>query len=103
MTEEEWLRCMDPEKMLLVIRDRVSERKMRLFAIACCRHIWDRITDPRCRAAVEFAERFGEVVVLMLDGWRESARVQAEIRIAGQLGKPVGLLGWRRPTVRPRS
>jgi hypothetical protein len=63
MTEEEWLNYMDPQKMLLGIRDGVSERKMRLFAIACCQRIWDRITDPRCRAAVEFAERFVEVGV----------------------------------------
>ena len=37
-------------------------------------------------------ERCDEVVVLMLDGWRESVGVQAEIRIAGQLGKPVRYL-----------
>jgi hypothetical protein len=63
MTETEWLGCTNPEPMLLFIRDKVSDRKMRLFAIACCRRIWDRITDPRCRAAVEFAERFVEVGV----------------------------------------
>jgi hypothetical protein len=61
MTEAEWLECLEPEQMVLAIRDKVSERKMRLFAIACCRRIWDRITDPRCQAAVEFAERFVEV------------------------------------------
>lgn len=60
MTAEEWLASTDVEKMLLAIRDVVSERKMRLFAIACCRRIWGRITDPRCRAAVEFAERHVE-------------------------------------------
>jgi hypothetical protein len=68
MTEKEWLKSMDPEKMLLAIRDVVSNRKMRLFAIACCRRIWDRITDPRCRAAVEFAERFVEVGVVRRRG-----------------------------------
>lgn len=36
--------------------------------------------------------RCDEVVVLMLDGWRESVGVAAEIRIAGELGKPVGYL-----------
>ncbi|MBX3452499.1 MAG: DUF1937 family protein [Planctomycetaceae bacterium] len=36
--------------------------------------------------------RCDEVVVLTLDGWRESAGVQAEIRIAGELGKPVRYL-----------
>ena len=32
------------------------------------------------------------MVVLMLDGWRESVGVAAEIRIAGELGKPVRYL-----------
>ncbi len=34
-------------------------------------------------------ERCDEVVVLTLDGWIESVGVQAEIRIAGECGKPV--------------
>jgi hypothetical protein len=34
-------------------------------------------------------ERCDEVVVLMLDGWRESIGVQAELRHASVLGKPV--------------
>ena len=37
----------------------------------------------------EHLERCDEVVVLMLDGWRESVGVQAEVRIAVELGKPV--------------
>jgi hypothetical protein len=40
----------------------------------------------------KFLERCDEVVVLMLDGWEESVGVQAEIRIAGELGKPVRYL-----------
>lgn len=40
----------------------------------------------------EFLERCDEVVVLMLPGWKESVGVQAEIRIAGELGKPVRYL-----------
>jgi nucleoside 2-deoxyribosyltransferase len=39
-----------------------------------------------------FLERCDEVVVLMLDGWEESVGVQAEIRIAQELGKPVRYL-----------
>ena len=34
-------------------------------------------------------ERCDEFVVLMIDGWHESVGVQAEIRIAGEFGKPV--------------
>lgn len=45
--------------------------------------------------------RCDEVVVLMLDGWRESAGVAAEIRIAGELGKPVRYLAPDAPDVPP--
>jgi hypothetical protein len=34
-------------------------------------------------------ERCDEVVVLMLDGWRESTGVRAEVRIARELGRPI--------------
>ncbi len=37
-------------------------------------------------------ERCDEVVVLMLDGWRESTGVRAEVRIARELGKLVRYL-----------
>ncbi|MCP4786571.1 MAG: DUF1937 family protein [Fuerstiella sp.] len=36
--------------------------------------------------------RCDEVVVLTLDGWRNSEGVQAEVRIAAELGKPVRYL-----------
>ena len=38
-----------------------------------------------------------EIAVLMLDGWRESRGVQAEIRLATDLGKPVRYLAPHRP------
>jgi len=45
--------------------------------------------------------RCDEVVVLMLEGWRESVGVAAEIRIAGELGKPVRCLAPEGCTVSP--
>jgi nucleoside 2-deoxyribosyltransferase len=36
-----------------------------------------------------FLDQCDEVLVLMLDGWRDSAGVQAEIRIAQEMGKSV--------------
>ena len=39
-----------------------------------------------------FLEMCSEVWVLTLDGWRESQGVQAEIKLARELGKPVVLV-----------
>lgn len=39
-----------------------------------------------------FLERCDELVVLMLDGWRQSAGVQGEIGLAQELGKPTRFL-----------
>jgi hypothetical protein len=59
MTPEEWERCAHPEKMLRFLGDRASERKRRLFAVACCRRIWHLIPDGS-RQAVDVAERFAD-------------------------------------------
>lgn len=45
-----------------------------------------RFWEPFDRFQLEHCD---EVFVLTLDGWRESVGVQAEIRIAGECGKPV--------------
>jgi hypothetical protein len=57
VTEAEWVTCIDPNPMLGFLRGNASQRKMRLFACACSRSIWQLFTDPRSRRAVQIAEK----------------------------------------------
>jgi hypothetical protein len=60
MTEAAWLSATDPEPMLHFLRGKASDRKLRLFAVACCRLVSDQIGDERFRQALDVAERFAE-------------------------------------------
>jgi hypothetical protein len=62
VTDQEWDRCTEPAPMLEFLRDsgKLSERKARLFAAACCRGVWDQVGEPPTRGAVEVAERYAD-------------------------------------------
>jgi hypothetical protein len=78
MTETEWLASTDVSAQYVFLRDTttlfrtrwqgyrtvprfaVSERKLRLFAVACCRRIQHLISVEAVRAVVEAAEQFAE-------------------------------------------
>jgi hypothetical protein len=59
MTEDQWPVCPQPESMLKLLRGRASDRKLRLFACACSRRVWPRLS-PDERRAVELAEEVAE-------------------------------------------
>jgi hypothetical protein len=66
MTEADWLTCSHPESMLNFLsresmaRRRTSDRKLRLFAVACCRRIWQLIAGAHSQRAVTVGERLAD-------------------------------------------
>jgi hypothetical protein len=61
MTEAEWLTCTDPYLMLESL-DLVAagDRKLQLFAAACCRRIWPLLPDELCRQGIDVAEGYAD-------------------------------------------
>jgi hypothetical protein len=60
MTEDEWLAAMHPHPMLDFLRGTTSDRKLRLFACACCRRIWPALKRRGSRKAVETCEMYAD-------------------------------------------
>jgi hypothetical protein len=59
MTDQEWLQCDDPERMI-AFRLKKRSRKMRLAAVAACRLFSGLLFDERSEVALEVAERFAD-------------------------------------------
>jgi hypothetical protein len=76
MIELGWLACTDPTPMLEFLRGKASERKLRLFACACCRDIWNLIRSESSRRALEASEDYadGKIRRKKLIELRERAR-----------------------------
>src|SRR5262245_16906553 len=60
MTEAEWLACNSPRQMLDSMRGKLSDRKLRLFACACTRQVWDALRTDEQRNLVEVAEQYAD-------------------------------------------
>jgi hypothetical protein len=65
MTEADWLGCADPTRMVDFLtrrrtRGRSRERRLTLFACACCRRLGRLIPTEPCRRAIEVAERYAD-------------------------------------------
>jgi hypothetical protein len=61
MTGARWLACTDPTAMLAFLHGKASDRKLRLFAVACCRHLqssWP--SPPEYDKFLEWAELFAD-------------------------------------------
>lgn len=67
ITEAEWQSCADPRPMQEALRGKASERKLRLFAVACCRRLGPLLQDPRITTALDVAERHADGAATQAD------------------------------------
>jgi hypothetical protein len=101
--------------MLLHLRGRGSNRKLRLYACACCRRFWPLLRDERGRRAVEVAEQYADGLTGYAelkgaqgpakDAWRELDRAHRgaawgtpemwRTRAAAQAAATTGREAWR--------
>src|SRR5262245_24054878 len=103
MTEAEWLECASLSSLKQYMMKRyhigrpgsgVSDRRLRLFACACCRRIWPLLKDGRIWTAIEIAERYADGLATRkeLRGARLAASAAVELRSASGawLGEDLG-------------
>jgi hypothetical protein len=63
MDEQEWLACSDPGRLVNSPVSQKIDRKLRLFACACCRQVWDALAGGQ--EVVLVAERFADGLALL--------------------------------------
>src|SRR5262245_21545519 len=90
MTEAEWWACADPAPMLTFLERRASARKLRLFAVACYRHLHSFPYQERSHSLLALAERLADGQAL-----------PAELKEARRIAYPVGLLTTIEPNLDP--
>jgi hypothetical protein len=59
MSNEQWQSCTDPMVLLERLQGIATDRKLRLFAVACSRRIWQYL-DELARGAVIVAEQYAD-------------------------------------------
>jgi hypothetical protein len=72
MTEEEWLGCADPDRMLELIGARASDIEVRLFVCACARRVWHLLTAME-QKNLEASEAYAHGRITLADlkeAWR---------------------------------
>ena len=89
MTEAEWMADPDPAAMTEFVRRSGNDRKLRLFACLCCRHVCEGIdrgaTPPEIEVAELVAEGLEEARALEYARYRLEVRRYPSLRAANVL------------------
>jgi hypothetical protein len=83
VSETDWLSCADPQKMLSLLRNHgATERKLRLFAVACCRGVLDALElFPAARWFVEVNEQVADGHISAADAWSAANPAHSELAV----------------------
>lgn len=75
--ERDWLLSNDPAVLLRDVPDRLPDRKIRLFAVACARRIHNLLKNPSSVAAINAAEMYADKLISdeQLQEYEQAARV----------------------------
>jgi hypothetical protein len=87
MTEAEWLACTNPMMLLEFLQDKAGDRKLRLFACGCYRHVWDRLPSDFIQEAVEITERLVDGLAADYELDSVSRRAMEEKRVMPPSGR----------------
>ena len=82
MTEQEWLECTNPQPMLMFLQGKVSDRRLRLYAVSCSRRFLHLTRDRRVGEVLDIAERLADGLVADMDrsNARKAAQQAAQVR-----------------------
>jgi hypothetical protein len=81
MTEAKWLACNDPAEMLAIARGKVSARKMRLFAVACCRRVSQLLPTAGTSSVIDIAEQYADGLLNDIELGQCQSAAQAACRV----------------------
>jgi hypothetical protein len=102
-TEQEWLESADPMPMLRFLRDNGSDRKLRLYSVACCRVIFQLLVEKSQGRQILLAHE--RRIVQSAEPFLEVAEAYADGQIGSDIGtaycKLIGLLSMRQPQQEP--
>lgn len=88
MTEKEWLGGKRPRDMLELVRDKSSDRKLRLFVCGFLRTFLHRYNDELSQSALEKSERFADGLVTA----EELEALKREVKAAAKMGNEAAYL-----------